>query len=293
MWSGPQPRRPAVTNPSDRAPRSSRRPTRSDWSRPRASRGPRNSRSTAIIPLPASGTGMTPIRSNASRIWPASMTSPISGRSFLRTCPTGPETTAKKRPPRSRSTATARRTSTGTEVRGATSGCHWNVGGTKGNQFVCCPVGILSGGLTLQARRDLSFIVYHPMTGAVVDTKVLTTGQSFTLPQGPRAYIIKSVEELSPPVIAEVTPDPDKTYAGHRIRQVIVAHSGLPLADMVAGARPARGHDRCQRPAQWVDAYGRGSGRSHLRGAGREHAGLGHRILGGAGRLPHGFRLGR
>ena len=57
------------------------------------------------------------------------------------------------------------------QVSGATDGCYWNVGGIKGNQFVCCPVGILSGGLTLQARRDVSFTVYHPMTGAVVDTQ--------------------------------------------------------------------------------------------------------------------------
>ncbi len=74
---------------------------------------------------------------------------------------------------------------------GAATGCHRNIGGIKCSQFVCYPQGIRSGGLTLQARRAMSFNVYHPMTGAVVDSRTLAAGQTLTLPQGPRAYIIK------------------------------------------------------------------------------------------------------
>lgn len=71
------------------------------------------------------------------------------------------------------------------------NGCHRNVGAKKGNQFVCYPEGILSGGVTLQARRWCSFTVYSPLTGAVVLGPVVkNAGDSFTLAQGPGAYII-------------------------------------------------------------------------------------------------------
>jgi hypothetical protein len=115
------------------------------------------------------------------------------------------------------------------QVPGATDGCYWNVGGINGDQFVCCPVGILSGGLTLQARRNLNFRVYHPITGAVIDTRAMTTGQSFTLPQGPQAYIIRSVEAMSSPVIAEVTPDPGTAYLGTPYVRSLSLVQGFPL----------------------------------------------------------------
>jgi hypothetical protein len=74
---------------------------------------------------------------------------------------------------------------------GATTGCHRNIGGSKCLEFVCYPQGIRAGGVTLQARRDMSFNVYHPMTGAIVDSRTLLANQSLTLAQGPGAYIIK------------------------------------------------------------------------------------------------------
>jgi len=52
-------------------------------------------------------------------------------------------------------------------------------------------MGILSGGLTLEARRPVSFQVFNPLTGALVSSASLSTGNRITLPQGPGAYILK------------------------------------------------------------------------------------------------------
>jgi len=85
---------------------------------------------------------------------------------------------------------------------GAVTGCHRNIGGIKCLDFVCYPQGIRSGGVTLAARRDMSFNVYHPLTGEVVDSRTLLAGQSLTLPPGPGAYIIKGTfpgGDTSPP----------------------------------------------------------------------------------------------
>lgn len=81
-----------------------------------------------------------------------------------------------------------------TDVGGATSGCHRNIGGRKGNEFVCYPQGILNGGLILEARQQVTFTVYNPLTGAVVvETTIKNPGQQLNLPKGPEAYIIKGV----------------------------------------------------------------------------------------------------
>jgi len=86
---------------------------------------------------------------------------------------------------------------------GATSGCHRNIGGIKGRQFVCYPQGIRGDGVVFQLRRELSFTAYNPLTGgtatvydadtgAVVDTTVLMpVGRRLRLPQGPQAYILR------------------------------------------------------------------------------------------------------
>jgi hypothetical protein len=70
-------------------------------------------------------------------------------------------------------------------------GCVRNFGSSKGDQFVAFPMGILAGGVTLQARRAVRFEVFHPLTGAVVTNMALRPGIQFTLPQGPGAYLIK------------------------------------------------------------------------------------------------------
>jgi hypothetical protein len=77
------------------------------------------------------------------------------------------------------------------EVGGATNGCHRNIGSAKGSEFVCFPMGILAGGVTLEARGPVQFQVIQPLTGAAVSNLTLKGGDRFTLPQGPGAYLLK------------------------------------------------------------------------------------------------------
>jgi hypothetical protein len=77
------------------------------------------------------------------------------------------------------------------DVDRPTDGCDRNIGATKGGQFVCLPMGILAGGVTLQARRPLRFQVFHPLTGTAVSEATLKAAERLTLPQGPGAYILK------------------------------------------------------------------------------------------------------
>jgi hypothetical protein len=79
------------------------------------------------------------------------------------------------------------------EVSGAASGVVRNTGKIKGGEFIALPIGILAGGVELEARRPMSFQVYNPLTGAVAYNLTKNTGDHFTLVQGPGAYIIKGV----------------------------------------------------------------------------------------------------
>ena len=76
-------------------------------------------------------------------------------------------------------------------ARSPTNGCVRNIGATKGNDFVCLPMGILPGAVVLEARKPLKCEVFNPLTGAVMTNLSLVPGKSSTLPQGPGAYIIK------------------------------------------------------------------------------------------------------
>ncbi|MBI4327562.1 MAG: hypothetical protein HY674_20200, partial [Chloroflexi bacterium] len=81
-----------------------------------------------------------------------------------------------------------------------TDGCDRNIGSAKGSEFVCFPMGILGGGVTLQARRPVQFQVFNPLTGAVVSNLTLKVEDRFTLPPGPGAYILKGrFPEVNPP----------------------------------------------------------------------------------------------
>jgi len=77
------------------------------------------------------------------------------------------------------------------DVSSPTNGCIRNIGSIKGRQFVCFPMGILGGGVTLQARRPVRFQVFNPLTGEVVSNLTLNVGSQVTLPQGPGAWILK------------------------------------------------------------------------------------------------------
>jgi hypothetical protein len=73
---------------------------------------------------------------------------------------------------------------------GSPDGCVRNTGSRRGDRFVCLPIGIRPGGLTLQARQPVQFQVMDPLTGNEVLSKTLSTGDRLTLPNGPGAYII-------------------------------------------------------------------------------------------------------
>jgi len=85
-------------------------------------------------------------------------------------------------------------------VNRPTDGCDRNIGSIKGSEFVCLPMGILGGGVTLQARRPLRLQVFNPLTGEEVSHVALIAGDRFTLPQGPGAYICKGTfPSVDPP----------------------------------------------------------------------------------------------
>jgi len=71
----------------------------------------------------------------------------------------------------------------------APDGCIRNIGGRKGNRFVCVPIGI-RGGLTLQAREAVRFQAHHPLTGEVLRTVALGAGERVTLPGEPAALLL-------------------------------------------------------------------------------------------------------
>ncbi len=77
------------------------------------------------------------------------------------------------------------------DARNAATGALRNIGAIRGDEFVALPMGILPGGVTLEARRDLFVEAYDPLTGLVAQSKILRKGEPFTLPQGPGAYILK------------------------------------------------------------------------------------------------------
>ena len=74
---------------------------------------------------------------------------------------------------------------------GATRGCVRACGAAKGAVFVAFPMGILDGGVELEARRAMAFRVLDPLSGAVVHDMTSNAGERFVLSKGPGAYIIK------------------------------------------------------------------------------------------------------
>ncbi|MDO8587542.1 MAG: sugar-binding protein, partial [Armatimonadota bacterium] len=79
-----------------------------------------------------------------------------------------------------------------TDVGGATNGCHRNIGGRKGIEFICFTQGVLGGGVTLEARQQVTFRVYDPLTGALVmDTTTKNAAEQINLAMGNEIYVIK------------------------------------------------------------------------------------------------------
>jgi hypothetical protein len=76
------------------------------------------------------------------------------------------------------------------EVEGARDGCVRNTGSRKDDRFVCVPIGIRPGGLTLEARETLEFTAYDPLSGQPLKSTTLRAGIRLTLPSGPGALLI-------------------------------------------------------------------------------------------------------
>ena len=76
------------------------------------------------------------------------------------------------------------------EVESARDGCVRNTGSRKGEQFVCVPIGIRSEGLQVQARQNLQFTAYDPLTGEALRTATMRPEERLKLPTGPGALLI-------------------------------------------------------------------------------------------------------
>jgi hypothetical protein len=80
---------------------------------------------------------------------------------------------------------------------GGNDGCHTNAGSRSGNEFICYPMGIRSGGLLLQAREPMTAVAVNPLNGAILVGGVLNTGQQALLPQGPEAWVIRGTQGIA------------------------------------------------------------------------------------------------
>ncbi|MBN1853879.1 MAG: hypothetical protein JW829_14190 [Pirellulales bacterium] len=89
------------------------------------------------------------------------------------------------------------------DVSDPTDGCHRNIGSAKASEFACLPMGILEGGVVLQARRPVRFRVFNPLTAEVVSNKTMDAGSKVTLPQGPGTWILRGnfLDVNTPPVL--------------------------------------------------------------------------------------------
>jgi hypothetical protein len=79
------------------------------------------------------------------------------------------------------------------EMTSPTNGCVRNIGSTKGTEFISLPMGILPGGVTLEARRSVHFQVLNPLSGTVLSSHTMSTGERLTLKtsDGLDAYLLK------------------------------------------------------------------------------------------------------
>jgi hypothetical protein len=76
------------------------------------------------------------------------------------------------------------------EVEAVTDGCVRNIGSRKGGQFVCVPIGIRGGGLTLEAREHVEFTAHDPLTGEALKSATMQPRERSTLPAGPGGVLI-------------------------------------------------------------------------------------------------------
>ena len=74
------------------------------------------------------------------------------------------------------------------DVPESRDGCLQIIGSRQADRFVCVPIGIRKGGLNLQARADLQFEAFDPLTGKVITSATLKKGEGVVLPA--RAYVL-------------------------------------------------------------------------------------------------------
>lgn len=72
----------------------------------------------------------------------------------------------------------------------AKQGCVRNIGASRERAFVCLPMGVLEGGVRLEARARIKFEVFDPLTGDQVARKALRAGERMDL-RGAEAFIIR------------------------------------------------------------------------------------------------------
>jgi hypothetical protein len=76
------------------------------------------------------------------------------------------------------------------EVESARDGCLRNVGSRKDDRFVCVPIAIRGDGLQVEARQDLKFTAYHPLTGETLNSVAMRASERLKLPSAGGALII-------------------------------------------------------------------------------------------------------
>lgn len=77
------------------------------------------------------------------------------------------------------------------EAPASRDGCLRNIGSRKEDRFICVPIGIRGGGLQLQARENVQFEAFDPLTGKVIKSAKMKRGEEATLPGGAGGLIIK------------------------------------------------------------------------------------------------------
>ncbi len=78
-----------------------------------------------------------------------------------------------------------------TEAAGAEEGCHRYIGMRKGKQFVSLVTGVLSGGVGLEAKREMRVEVIDPVTGECAEARSLGVGERLMVPQGGGAWVVR------------------------------------------------------------------------------------------------------
>jgi hypothetical protein len=77
------------------------------------------------------------------------------------------------------------------EALASRDGCLRNIGSRKGDGFVCVPIGIREGGLQLQAREDLQIEAFDPLTGKIIKSARMKSGEGIALPASGGGLILK------------------------------------------------------------------------------------------------------